>query len=137
MNSVARLLSMALVVSGCGGGDDPPPVELAIDAPVDTGLNVVILTGTSFVPPGSHCPQTGEFIEIGSLGPHTLSSTNETTGGQYPVGDQLWVCNSGDGRRMSWISNPIALIHGDNTISVTMTAAGRKSSASVVVLGRH
>ncbi len=124
--------SVAVLV-GCGGGDSP--VELQIDdGPViTTSLAYAQLTGESFVPPGSSCPATNDYIRIGTLGPHTITAVNATTGFSYPVFDQLWVCNSEGGRVMHWQSNPIDLVVGANQITVTMTAGSRSSSATVTV----
>jgi len=135
MNSIARVLSIALVASGCGGDDAPPPVELAIEPPTHVVGNQVVLKGTSFVPPGSTCPQTGEFIRIGSLGVHQITYTNETASVSGPVFTDLWICNSEDGRTIHWTSNPITLVPGNNAVTVTMTTPGRSSSATVLVLG--
>ena len=136
MNSIARVLSIVLLLSACGGDDDPPPVEVAIDPPTQVVSNQVVLKGTSFVPPGSTCPQTNDFIRIGSLGVHEITYNNATTGVSGPVFADLWVCNSEEGRKIHWTSNPITLAPGSNTITVTMTAPGRSSSASVLVLGQ-
>lgn len=136
MNSFARVLLVALSVSGCGGNDEPPPIELAIDAPAQAVNNQVVLRGTSFVPPGSSCPQTADFIRIGSLGAHQIAYTNRTTGASGPAFADLWVCNSEEGRRIHWTSGPIALVRGNNEVSVTMTASGRSSSASIVLAGQ-
>jgi hypothetical protein len=127
---------LAATLAGCGGGGGDPPVELAIDygAVQTTGASYAFLTGESFVPPGSSCPASDDYIRIGALGPHSLSAVNTTTGLSYPVFDQLWVCNSEDGRTMHWQSNPIDLAPGSNQITVTMTAGGRSSSASVTVV---
>lgn len=112
------------------------PVELTVDyGPViATGTPYAVLTGESFVPPGSTCPASTEYIRIGSLGTHSITAVNTSTGQTYPVFDQLWVCNSEDGRVMHWQSNPIDLLPGTNKITVTMSAGGRNSSASVTVM---
>jgi hypothetical protein len=133
MNAVARILSITIVVSGCGGDNSPPPVDLSIEPPTLVANNQVVLRGASFVPQGSTCPQTDDFIRLGSLGAHSITYTNTTTGTSGPATDDLWVCNSEDGRKMHWTSNPIALAPGDNAITVQMTSPGRTSSASVVV----
>ena len=132
--AAAVVATWAAILAGCGGGD--PPVELAIDyGPVQTtGTRYAYLTGESFVPPGSSCPATDDYIRIGALGPHSISAVNTTTGLTYPVFDQLWVCNSEDGRTMHWQSNPIDLAPGSNQVTVTMTAGNRSSSASVTVV---
>ena len=136
MNGVTRILSLAIVASGCGGEDAPPPVELSIEPPTQVVNNQVVLKGSSFVPQGSTCPQTADFIRIGSLGPHAITYTNATTGTSGSASDDLWVCNSEDGRKMHWTSSPITLAPGDNAITVTMTTSGRTASASVVVRGQ-
>lgn len=136
MNGIAPMLVVAFVLSGCGGDDAPPPVELSIEPPTQVAGDLVVLKGTSFVPQGSTCPQTNEFVRFGSLGPHTITYTNATTGVSGPASDDFWVCNSEEGRKMHWTSNPITLAPGDNAITVTMTAPGRSSSASVVVRGQ-
>lgn len=133
----AAFTATALLASlaACGGGGDPP-VELAVDqgTSMNTGAPVVLLTGRSFVPAGSNCPPSDEYIRIGTLGTHGLLAVNATTGLSYPVFDQLWVCNSEDGRVMHWQSNPIALAVGSNQITVTMTSASRTTSATITVL---
>ena len=135
----ARRLAWALagVVTACGGGHDDP-VALNVDAytTAATSASVVILTGESFVPAGSSCPNSNDYIRIGSLGPHTITARNETQGLDYPGFDDLWVCNSEDGRVMHWRSNPIALSSGDNRITVTMRDGQRSSSATVSVTRR-
>jgi hypothetical protein len=136
MKAVTRILAVSIAVSGCGGDDSPAPVELSIEPPTQVVNNQVVLKGSSFVPAGSTCPQTGDFIRIGSLGVHAITYVNATTGTSGSASDDLWVCNSEDGRKMHWTSKPIALVPGDNAITVTMTAPGRSSSASVVVRGQ-
>ena len=133
---LAGLVACA-AVSACGGGHDSP-VELGVDASstASTPAAVVILTGESFIPAGSSCPNTTDYIRIGSLGPHTITARNETQALDYPGFDDLWVCNSEDGRVMHWRSNPITLALGDNRISVTMRDSQRTSSATVTVTRR-
>ena len=128
--------AVALLLAGCGGGE--PAVELSVDdyTTVATSLPMVILTGSSFVPAGSTCPASTEYIIIGGLGPHTISYRNETLGVDGPVFDDLWACNSQGGRVMHWRSNPISLAHGDNRISVTMSDPQRRSSVTVTVTRR-
>jgi hypothetical protein len=125
---------LAAVLTACGGGDEPP-VELSIDAnPVVAGSSV-ILSGNSFVPAGSDCPPwTNPFVPVfGTLGPHEIRYLNAATGINGPARAVGWVCNSDDGRTMSWVSNPISLATGDNVITVTMTGGGRTSSASITI----
>ncbi len=134
----SRMLFLSLSgagVAACGGGGDPP-VELTVDhgPTIAASTPHAMLTGESFVPTGSTCPASNEYIRIGTLGPHTLGAVNETTGLSYPVFDTLWVCNSEDGRVMHWQSNPIDVVPGANRITVTMTAGTRASSASVTVV---
>ncbi|MFN0183014.1 MAG: hypothetical protein ACKVQR_04260 [Aquabacterium sp.] len=136
----APLLSALLVawaLAACGGGDDDP-VPLQIDGAPQRIVMIanVVLQGTSFVPDGSTCPRSNEFVVIGALGPHTITYRSAATGVEGPVFDMVWVCNSGDGRVMSWVSNPISLIPGDNRITVTMTAPGRSSAAEILVTRR-
>lgn len=122
---------LCAALTACGG---PADVVLTIDAsPRWAGTRVVVLTGESFVPDGSTCPNPGDYIRIGTLGPHTLAYSNAATGVVGPVFDDLWTCNSEDGRVMHWTSNPIDLAPGDNTITVTMTAGSRRSSATVTL----
>ncbi|MDH4050904.1 MAG: hypothetical protein OEU93_04950 [Rubrivivax sp.] len=123
--------------SACGGGSEAP-VELTVDADTaaPTSLPYANLTGESFVPAGSNCPPSHEYVVFGTLGPHTISARNATLGLDYPVGDDLWVCNSQDGRVMHWRSNPIDLAPGDNRITVTMRDSQRTSSATVTVTRR-
>lgn len=128
------VMSSLLAFAACGGGEDAP-VELAIQSPAIVANMTVVLRGTSFVPSGSSCPQSSEFIRIGSLAPHEIRYRNAATGVSGPVFADLWVCNSEDGRIMHWTSNPITLLAGENVITVTMTAQGRSSSASTVVRG--
>lgn len=128
-----RLTSfLLLALIGCGGGDSAPAMSVDLP-PRYASKTVVIVTGKSFVPPGSTCPASTEYIRIGSLGLHTLSYTNAATGATGPVFDQLWVCNSGDGKSMDWISNPIDLAAGDNAITFTMQAGGQSASATVTI----
>ncbi len=66
----ARLLLCAL--AACGGGSSE--VSLTIDdAPRLAGRSSVILTGKSFVPDGSSCPASAEFVRIGTLGARQIS----------------------------------------------------------------
>ncbi len=133
--TAAWALASTLLLSACGGGDDSAP--LTIDEPVQyASRSVAVLHGGSFVPPGSTCPNTGEYIIIGTLGSHTTTALNETTNLTYPVFQDLWVCNSEGGRVMHWSSNPITLAAGPNRITVTMVAPGRSASATLVVPGR-
>ena len=128
--------ALALLLAGCGGGD--APVELVVDAytTATTSAPFAVLTGESFVPAGSSCPKSGEYIIVGSLGVHTITYRNQTLGTAGPVFDDLWVCNSEGGRVMHWRSNPIALAVGDNQISVTMSDSQRSSSATVTMTRR-
>lgn len=122
---------LAAHLAGCGGDAD---VALTVDSvPQLLTSTVVILTGESFVPGGSTCPNPGDYIRIGTLGPHQLGYRNAATGVSGPVFDDLWVCNSEGGRVMHWTSNPITLAAGDNAITVTMTAGSRQSSATVTI----
>ncbi len=131
--SLALLLVAAL--ASCGGGDDPP-VELEIDPHVKVLIGNVILTGSSFVPAGSNCPPSSEFIRIGTLGLNTITYTNTATGITGPVFNDLWICNSAGGRKMYWTSNPITVIPGNNPITVRMVAGSRSSAATVTVQGK-
>ena len=121
------------LLAACGGGE--PEVTLSIDgqASRSTQLASVILSGASFVPAGSTCPNTGAFAVIGTLGPHTITWTNKATGISGPATANVWTCNSQDGRVMSWTSGVIGLQTGANEISVTMVAGSRSSSATVNV----
>ena len=125
-------VSIAMLISACGGGAEPP-VELMIETPTLVANRTVVLKGTSFVPAGSSCPQSSEFIRIGTLGANQITYRNTATGLMGPVFTDLWVCNSGDGRTMRWTSNPISLLPGDNVITVTMTTPERTSSSSIIV----
>lgn len=123
--------AVLVTLAACGGDD---PVELSIfDPPTYASRTVVVLTGRSFVPPGSDCPRSGEYVIIGTLGPHTLSYRNAATGVEGPVFDELWVCNSDGGRSMTWRSNPIDLATGENVVTITMVAGARRSSAMVTL----
>lgn len=134
VTSFMPVAALALVLSACGGGDDSD-VELQVDGgpALKTGQGLIILTGESFVPAGSSCPKSNEYVIIGSLGPHTMTYNNATTRIDGPVFDTLWVCNSEGGRVMHWQSNPIDLAVGTNTITVKMTGGGRTSSQTVTV----
>ena len=125
--------AIALLLAACGGGDPPRELTFDSDSPTATVSPSAVVKGHSFVPLGSTCPASNEFIVIGSLGAHTIAYRNETTGTSGPVFDQLWVCNSDSGRSMSWISNPIALQAGANRITVTMSDGQRSSSATTTV----
>jgi len=122
-------------LAACGGGGDPP-VELSVDqgATINTSAASVMLTGRSFVPAGSSCPPSSEYIRIGTLGAHSLSAVNAATGLSHLVFDQLWLCNSEDGRVMHWQSNPIDLVVGNNLVTVTMSTGSRTSTAHITVL---
>ena len=128
------MVALVATLSACGGGGDSP-VALSIDGgpAITTGLHTVILTGESFVPAGSSCPQSNEYVIIGSLGPHEMTYSNATSHVDGPVFDQLWVCNSESGRVMHWQSNPIELVPGPNTITVRMSGGGHQSSDTVTV----
>lgn len=129
----AAAITITLFAVACGGGPDP----LAIDAePRWAAADVVVLTGHAFVPPGSDCPPSADFVRIGTLGPHTITYSNAATGITGPVFDELWVCNGDNGESMRWVSNPITLAAGDNPITVTMTAGSRTASASVTLRPR-
>ncbi len=128
------VMSSLIALAACGGSEDTP-VELVIQPPTLIANRTVVLRGTSFVPSGSSCPQSSEFIRIGSLAPHEIRYRNAATGVSGPVFADLWVCNSEDGRVLHWTSNPITLLAGENVITVTMAAQGRSSSASIVVRG--
>jgi hypothetical protein len=117
----------------CGGGDAPVPLAIDGGPTITTALPSLILTGSSFVPAGSSCPASNEYVIIGSLGPHELAYSNLTTHADGPVFDQLWVCNSEGGRVMHWQSNPISLAPGANTITVTMSGGGHSASDTVTV----
>lgn len=117
----------------CGG--DEELVQLQIESPTASYGSSVVLLGTSFVPAGSICPNADDYIRIGTLGPHSLTYANATTGisgGAFP---DLWVCNSDEGRRMRWRSHPITLAPGSNVITVRMTTQDRQSEASVTLHG--
>lgn len=134
MRSVIAFV-LALLVIGCGGGSDPP-VQLAADpSPQYPNPSTVLPTGESFVPDGSNCPASSDYIRIGTLGPHTITYSNAATGITGHVSDQLWVCNSEDGRTMHWSSDPIVLKHGDNAVTFLMVAGSRQSSATVTYKG--
>jgi hypothetical protein len=122
------------LLASCGGGDSPVELSFDSDVPPSTSLATIVLTGRSFVPQGSNCPASSEFVIIGTLGAHTIGYRNETTGISGPVFDQLWVCNSDGGRTMAWRSNPITLQSGANRITVTMNDAVRASSASITIV---
>lgn len=132
MRTTATLFALLALVGACGGGGEAP-VELEIDRPATVIGRTAILTGSSFVPEGSNCPASNEFVRVGTLGPHEIAYTNAATGTTGPVFDELWVCNSGDGRTMSWRSNPITLASGANVVTVRMTASGRESQASITI----
>jgi hypothetical protein len=121
------------LLAACGGGE--PEVTLTIDgqASRSTQLASVILSGASFVPFGSTCPNTGAFAEIGTLAAHTLTWTNKATGASGPATANVWTCNTQDGRVMRWTSSIIGLQTGANEISVTMVAGSRSSAATVTV----
>jgi len=129
------LACAAAALAACGGSDDLL-VELSIDGDTSrsTTLATVLLSGRSFVPAGSSCPSSSEFVIIGTLGPHSITYRNETTGVSGTAFDQVWVCNSDSGRSMRWNSSPISVQPGPNRISVTMSDATRSSSAVVTVL---
>ena len=124
---------VASALAACGGGD--PLIELQVETPNLIFRNQVILKGTSFVPAGSICPATNEFIRIGVLGPHTVTYTNAATGVTGPVFTDLWVCNSAEGRIFYWTSNVIDLAPGPNAITVRMTAPERTSEATITLQG--
>jgi hypothetical protein len=131
-----QLFLAGIVASGlsaCGGGD--PLIELQIEPPNLIFRNQVILKGSSFVPAGSICPATNEFIRIGVLGPHTVTYANAATGVTGPVFTDLWVCNSAEGRIFYWTSNVIDLAPGPNAITVRMSAPERTSEATITLQG--
>ena len=129
----ALALALALALAACGGGE--PPVELSFDSdsPTSTSLPGAIVKGHSFVPAGSDCLRSNEFVIIGTLGAHTITYRNETTGIAGPVFDLVWVCNSDGGGTMARISNPIDLQFGTNRLTVTMSDSQRSSAASTTV----
>lgn len=133
MHRLVSTILLIAVLSGCGGGERP--VELQIEVPTSITGNQVILKGTSFVPAGSICPESSEFIRIGTLGAHSISYTNAATRVTGPVFSDLWVCNSEDGRTFHWTSNPITLLPGANAITVRMSASGRTSESTITVQG--
>ena len=122
------------MVAACGGDGSEPQVELAIETPTVVA-GQTILKGRSFVPAGSTCPQSADYIRIGMLGTSDITYRNAATGASGPVFPDLWVCNSENGRVIHWTSNPIALVAGDNIVTVTMVTPGRTSIASIVIRG--
>jgi hypothetical protein len=128
------LAVVAAAVAACGGGGDDA-VPLQIEPPNAIYGNSVVLKGTSFVPSGSTCPNPGDYIRIGTLGPHTLTYANTTTGVAGGAFSDLWVCNSDEGRTMRWRSHPITLAPGSNVITVRMTTSSRQSEASITLQG--
>jgi hypothetical protein len=128
-------VAAAVLAAACGGAGEPEP--MLIDAePRWAAADVVVLSGRAFVPAGSDCPASAEYVRIGTLGPHTITYTNAATGIAGPVFDELWVCNADDGESMRWTSNPITLAPGDNPITVTMVAGRRSASATVTLRPR-
>ena len=73
---------LALALTACGGG--APPVELTIDgAPaIATALGTLVLHGQTFIPDGSQCPPSSEFIVIGSYGPASITTRNAAAGAE-------------------------------------------------------
>lgn len=128
---------VAALSAACGGGD--APVELTFDSnsPMETSLPEAIVTGKSFVPAGSVCPDSKEFVVIGTPGPYTIRVVNENTGAFVAADHRpFWVCNAEGGRHLSWTSDPLPLVLGANRVTATMTDSQRSSSASTIITRR-
>ncbi len=129
----ALLIAASLCLAACGGGVDAG-VEITFDAELEISGNLVILSGKSYVPEGSTCPNSGEYVRSGTLGTHQITWRNAATGLSGTGSAEPWICNAEDGRVTSWRSiAPVSLAPGDNTITATMTSSGRSSSASMTL----
>lgn len=129
----AFLAGLSLALASCGGGSTPVALTIEGAPALTTSLAQIVLTGTTFIPAGSQCPKSGDFIVIGSFGEASIGTHNAATGADAPGFLQTpWVCNSGDDE-VSWASNPITLAVGANEIRVTMSDARRSSTATVTV----
>lgn len=127
------LLAGAALLPACGGGS--AAVELTVDgAPaIASARPELVLSGLTFIPSGSTCPKSSEYIVIGSFGAAAITTRNAATGAEGTGFLQSpWVCNSGSAE-VAWSSHPITLAMGPNVITVTMRDAERTSTATVAV----
>ena len=137
---VAVFAAVASLVACGGGGDSTPAHALAIDPPaaLSTSADSMLLTGTTFLPPGSTCT-SGNCSGLlpppvfGTLGPHVLAWSNAATGAGGAIVAR-WQCNCG-GSAPFWMQT-IPLAMGDNRITVTMTAGGLSETAAITLTRR-
>lgn len=124
---------LALGLSACGGGSPPVELSIAFGASFSTVNPAIVLSGRTFIPAGSICPPSNEYVIIGTLGPSTVTVHNAATGASTPGAvHSLWVCNAGSDT-VDWFSNPVTLNSGPNLLTVSMSDSQRSSSATITV----
>jgi hypothetical protein len=124
---------VVLAVIGCGGGGAPIEIKVRFGAAFTTSMSSIVLDGETFIPAGSACPASNEFIIVGTFGTSAIGVQNAATGATTPGFLQApWVCNDGS-KSVAWASNPVALVPGPNLLTVTMSDGQRSSSATITV----
>ena len=134
--SAAFVCSTLAALAACGGGSQAP-TELSIDGPESqtTSSSIITLNGSTFIPSGSSCPASNDFVVIGAFGPHSIAWSNDKTGQSGVERLGIWVCNSEhEKERAGWTIYFIRLDPGTNHITVTMTDSVRSSTDSVTVI---
>lgn len=130
---------LALGLAACGGdGGTPREANLEIDGPAayDTDADTALLTGTSFVPAGSSCPDSDECLRpvYGQLGSYSLRWRNALTG-ESGTSQATWLCSCDNPRETSFIIT-VPLAVGGNAVSVTMSDSERTAEDDVVITRR-
>jgi Bacterial Ig-like domain len=119
MKSIFLAIISCVLLSGCGGGGNSsaPPITITSPDLYETGQYPYILTGQSFVPPGSTCytNQTIQFRDI--PGRYSISWENQANGASGTAA--IWnFCEP----EISWaVIQGVPLASGENQITVTLT----------------